>query len=149
MSLKDRISQDMKEALRAKDAERLGAIRLLQAAIQQREVDERTTLDDTEVISVADKLIKQSREAAAQFSRGGRPDLVDKENLDIAVWQAYLPEPLDDETLDALIGDALAEAAATSMRDMGKVMGLLKPKLQGRADMGAVSRKVKARLGAG
>lgn len=148
MSLKDRINRDMKEALRAKDQERLGAIRMLRAAIQRREVDERTTLNDAEVTLMVDKLIKQSREATEQFTKGGREDLVAKENRDIAVWQAYLPEPLADEELDKLIADAVAEAGAASMKDMGKVMGLLKPKVQGRADMGKVSGKVKARLGA-
>lgn len=149
MSLKERISQDMKDALRSRDGERLRAIRLLQAAIQQREVDDRITLDDTRVISVVEKLIKQSREAADQFAKGGRNDLVDKETHDIDVWQAYMPEQLGDDELDSLITDALAEAEASSMKDMGKVMGLLKPRLQGRADMGKVSAKVKAKLSAG
>ncbi|MFQ6023655.1 MAG: GatB/YqeY domain-containing protein [Acidiferrobacterales bacterium] len=149
MSLKDRISQDMKDALRAKDRDRLGAIRLLQAAIQRRELDERTTLDDATVALVAEKLIKQSRDAVEQFSKGGREDLVAKENRDIAVWQAYLPEQLADAELDALIADVVAETGAASTKDMGRVMGVLKPKVQGRADMGKVSGKVKARLSAG
>lgn len=147
MGLKETITEDMKKALRAKDTERLGAIRMLLAAIQRREVDERTTLDDAAVMAVAEKLIKQSREAVSQFERGGRADLVDKENREIAVWQAYLPEPLDDQALDKLVRDALAETSAESMRDMGKVMGVLKPKLQGRADMSKVSQLVKTLLG--
>jgi uncharacterized protein YqeY len=147
MGLKETITEDMKNALRAKDTERLGAIRLLLAAIQRREVDERTTLDDAAVMAVAEKLIKQSREAASQFEQGGRADLADKENREIAVWQAYLPEPLDDQALDKMVRDALTETSAESMRDMSKVMGALKPKLQGRADMARVSKMVKTRLG--
>jgi uncharacterized protein YqeY len=147
MGLKETITEDMKNALRAKDTERLGAIRLLLAAVQRREVDERTTLDDAAVMAVAEKLIKQSREAVTQFEQGGRADLVDKENREIAVWQAYLPEPLDDQALDKMVRDALAETSAESMRDMGKVMGVLKPKLQGRADMARVSKMVKTLLG--
>lgn len=139
----------MKDALRAKDRDRLGAIRLLLAAIQRRELDERTTLDDATVALVAEKLIKQSRDAVEQFSKGGREDLVAKENRDIAVWQAYLPEQLADAELDALIADVVAETGAASTKDMGRVMGVLKPKVQGRADMGKVSGKVKARLSAG
>ncbi len=139
----------MKNALRAKDTERLGAIRFLLAAVQRREVDERTTLDDVAVMAVAEKLIKQSREAVTQFEQGGRVDLADKEKREIAVWQAYLPEPLDDQALDKMVRDALAEASASSMKDMGKVMSVLKPNLQGRADMAAVSKMVKALLGGG
>lgn len=149
MGLKQTITEDMKNALRAKDTERLGAIRFLLAAVQRREVDERTTLDDVAVMAVAEKLIKQSREAVTQFERGGRVDLADKEKREIAVWQAYLPEPLDDQALDKMVRDALAEASASSMKDMGKVMSVLKPKLQGRADMAAVSKMVKALLGGG
>ena len=149
MGLKETITEDMKKALRARDTERLGAIRLLLAAVQRREVDERTTLDDAAVMAVAEKLIKQSREAVTQFEQGGRADLVDKENREIAVWHAYLPEPLDDQALDKMVRDVLAETSASSMKDMGKVMGVLKPKLQGRADMAAVSKMVKTRLGGG
>ena len=149
MGLKQTITEDMKNALRAKDTERLGAIRFLLAAVQRREVDERTTLDDAAVMAVAEKLIKQSREAVTQFEQGGRVDLADKEKREIAVWQAYLPEPLDDQALDKMVRDALAEASASSMKDMGKVMSVLKPKLQGRADMAAVSKMVKALLGGG
>ncbi len=149
MSLKQTISQDMKDALRARDARRLSAIRLLRAAIQRRELDTRTTLEDPDVRSVVEKLIKQSRDAAQQFVDGGRQDLVDKENSDIAVWQAYMPAQLTDEELDELICDALTQTGATTMKEMGKVMGVLKPKLQGHADMGKVSAKIKARLGSG
>lgn len=149
MGLKQTITEDMKNALRAKDTERLGAIRFLLAAVQRREVDKRTTLDDVAVMAVAEKLIKQSREAVTQFEQGGRVDLADKEKREIAVWQAYLPEPLDDQALDKMVRDALAEASASSMKDMGKVMSVLKPKLQGRADMAAVSKMVKALLGGG
>jgi uncharacterized protein YqeY len=149
VSLKQRISQDMKDALRARDQQRLNAIRLLHAAIQRREVDTRTTLDDPDIISVVEKLIKQSRDAAQQFTDGGRQDLADKENREIAVWEAYMPAQLTDDELDALIADALAQTGAASMKEMGKVMGVLKPQLQGRADMGQVSAKVKAKLSSG
>ena len=146
VSLKERISQDMKDALRARDQQRLNAIRFLLAAIQRREVDTRTTLDDPDIISVVEKLIKQSRDAAQQFIDGARQDLADKENREIAVWEAYMPAQLTDAELDALIADALAQTGAASMKEMGKVMGVLKPQLQGRADMGQVSAKVKAKL---
>ncbi len=147
MGLKETITEDMKKALRAKDTERLGAIRMLLAAVQRRELDERTTLDDAAVMAVAEKLIKQGREAATLFEQGGRVDLVDKENREIVVWQAYLPEPLDHQALEKMVRDALAEASASSMKDMGKVMSVLKPKLQGRADMASVSKIVKTLLG--
>lgn len=146
VSLKERISQDMKDALRARDQQRLNAIRFLLAAIQRREVDTRTTLDDPDIISVVEKLIKQSRDAAQQFIDGARQDLADKENREIAVWEAYMPAQLTDDELDALIADALAQTGVASMKEMGKVMGVLKPQLQGRADMGQVSAKVKAKL---
>lgn len=146
MSLKERISEDMKAAMRAKDQARLGTIRMLQAAIQRKEVDERITLDDDQVMAVVEKMIKQSRDAAEQFTQGGRPELAEKENQDIAVWQHYLPEPLSEEEIAGMIKAAIAETGASNMKDMGKVMGVLKPKLQGRADMGAVSGKIKAAL---
>ena len=148
MSLKQRINEDMKTAMRAKDQARLDSIRMLMAAIQRREVDERITLDDTQVMAVIEKMIKQSRDAVDQFAKGGRPDLVDKENRDIAILKAYLPEPLSEAEIDNLIAGAIAEAGATSVKDMGKVLASLKPKLQGRADMGKVSGKVKQRLAA-
>lgn len=146
MSLKDRITQDMKDAMRAKDSARLESIRMLMAAIQRREVDERITLDDTQVMSVIEKIIKQSREAADQFAKGGRQDLVDKENRGIAVWQSYLPMPLSEAEIDQLVAQAISESGATTIKDMGKVVASLKSKVAGRADMGKVSGKVKERL---
>lgn len=146
MSLKERIQTDMKDAMRAKDEPRLGVIRMLRAAIQRREVDEQIELDDAGVVSVVQKLIKQGQDAAGQFDKGGRDDLASKELADIEVLKAYLPEQLSDAEIDTLIADAISETGASGMRDMGKVMGVLKPKLQGRADMGAVSGKIKAKL---
>lgn len=137
----------MKAALRAKDESRLGVIRMLRAAIQRREVDERTELDDEGVLGVIQKQIKQSQDAASQFKQGGRDDLVARELADVEVLQAYLPEQLSDPEIDALVTEAISDSGAESMRDMGKLMGLLKPRLQGRADMGAVSAKIKAKLG--
>lgn len=147
MSLKEKIKDDVTQAMRAKDTARLSPLRLLQAAIQRREVDERITLDDTQVLAVIEKLVKQSREAVDQFLKGARQDLVDKENSDIAVWQAYLPQPLSEAEVDKLIAEAISATGATSMKDMGKVMGQLKPKLQGRADMAKVGSKIKTLLG--
>lgn len=149
MSLKERITQDMKLALRARDPGRLRAIRLLQAAIQRQEIDERTMLDDAGVAATMQKLIKQSQDALEQFARAGRDDLVKREKDDIAVWQSYLPEPLSNAELAELISEAIAETGASSMKDMGKVMGALKSKAQGRADMGKLSAQVKAKLGTG
>lgn len=147
MSLKDRIQDDLKQAMREKNQPRVDSLRLLTSAIKQREVDERITLDDTQVLSAVDKLIKRSRESIEQYGKGGRDDLVAKEQADIAVWQAYLPQPLTAAEIDQLIGEAMKAAGASSVKDMGKVMGLLKPKLQGRADIAQVSAQVKARLG--
>lgn len=147
MSLKDRIQDDLKQAMREKNQPRVDSLRLLTSAIKQREVDERITLDDTQVLSAVDKLIKRSRESIEQYGKGGRDDLVAKEQADIAVWQAYLPQPLTAAEIDQLIGEATKAAGASSVKDMGKVMGLLKPKLQGRADIAQVSAQVKARLG--
>lgn len=148
MSLKEQINNDLKAAQRAKDQARVDTLRLLNAAIQRREVDERIQLDDTQVLAIAEKLIKQSREAIEQYEKGGRADLVEKENRDIAVWQQYLPKQLGDAEIDQLIADAIAATGAVSVKDMGKLMAELKPKLAGRADMGKVSAKVKTRLGA-
>jgi len=148
VSLKDKIAEDMKAAMRAKDQARLVTIRMLQAAIQRREVDERIKLDDSQVLSVVEKLIKQSRDAADQFIKGGRQELADKENQDIAVWQAYMPAQLSEQELDTLIKDAISATGASDIKDMGKVMGWLKPKIQGKADMGQVSGKIKAALSA-
>lgn len=147
MSLKERITEDMKAAMRAKDSERLGTIRMITAAIKQREVDERIQLDDTQVLSVLEKMIKQRKESVAQFTSGGREDLVAKENKEIELLQTYMPAQLSEAELDALIADALARSGATSIKDMGKAMGLLKQSAQGRADMGVVSAKLKAKLG--
>lgn len=147
MSLRDTISQDMKAAMRARDEARLGSLRMLWAAIQRREVDERITLDDAQVLAVTEKQIRQSREAVEQFQKGNRPDLAEKENRDIAVWSAYLPAQASDDEIDKLVSEAISITGAASIKDMGKVVGILKTKLQGRADMGKVSAKVKARLG--
>jgi len=147
MSLKERIQQHIKEAMRAKDKQRLGAIRLITAAIKQREVDERIELDDTQVIAVLDKMAKQRRESISQFEKASRDDLIAQENFELELIQSYLPEQLGEDEINALIGDALQSTGAASIKDMGKVMGQLKPKLQGRADMATVSALIKARLG--
>ena len=147
MGLKDRITDDMKAALKAGDKERLGTIRLALAAIKQREVDERITLDDAQVLAVLDKMIKQRREAITQFHSGGRADLVAKETAEIGVLQGYLPAQLSEAELDELIAQSIAAAGATSVKDMGKVMALVKPKAQGRADLGLVSARIKQKLG--
>ena len=148
MALKDRIKRDTVDAMRAKDAVKLSALRMLSAAIQRREVDERITLDDSQVMAAIEKLIKQSRESIEQYEKGARADLVAKERADVAVWQAYLPQPLTDAEIDTLIADAITATGATSIKDMGKVMGALKPRLAGRADMGQVGAKIKSRLDA-
>ncbi len=145
-ALKSRIQQDMKTALKAGDKRRLGAVRLLLAAIQQREVDERISLDDAGVLAVIDKMLKQRRDSLGQYRDAGREDLADQEAFEIEVLGQYQPEPLSESEIDALIGKAIADSGAQGMRDMGKVMGLLKPALQGRADLGAVSAEVKRRL---
>jgi uncharacterized protein len=147
-SLKDRVTEDMKNAMRAKDSERLGTIRMITSAIKQREVDERITLDDAQVLSVIEKMIKTRKESIAQFQSGGREDLVAKEQKEVDLLQAYMPEQLSEADLDKLIADAIAESGATSIKEMGKAMALIKQKAAGRADMGAVSAKLKAKLGA-
>lgn len=147
MSLKTRIGEDMKAALRARAAERLSAIRLLLAAIKQREIDERTELDDSGVVAVVDKLIKQRRDSISQYVAAGRQDLADRERLELDVLAAYLPQPLAAEEISALVHQAIGETGASTARDMGKVMNWLKPRLAGRADMTAVSAQVKAALG--
>ena len=146
MALRERIQEDMKAAMRASERERLGTIRLVLAALKQREVDERITLDDTQVLAVLEKMVKQRRESIAQFQAGGRADLVAKENAELDVIQGYMPAPLDDAALDALINDALAQTGASSIKDMGKVMAVVKAGAAGRADMAAVGARVKARL---
>jgi uncharacterized protein len=146
MPLKDKITEDMKSAMRAGEKERLATIRLLLSGIKQREVDERITLDDGQVLSVVEKMIKQRKEAIAQFEAGGRADLVAKESAEIAILQTYLPAQLSDPEIDALIAEAIASTGAASIKDMGKVMGAVKAKAQGRADMGVVSARIKQKL---
>jgi uncharacterized protein YqeY len=146
MALKERITEDMKAAMKAADKERLGTIRLALAAIKQREVDERITLDDAQVLAVLDKMIKQRREAIAQFQSGGRADLVAKETAEIGVLQAYLPSQMSEAEIDELIAQSIAATGASSVKDMGKVMALVKPKAQGRADLGLVSARIKQKL---
>jgi uncharacterized protein YqeY len=148
MSLKERITQDMKDAMRSGEKERLGITRMLQAAIKQREVDERIALDDSQVLAVIEKMIKQRKEAITQFEAGGRADLAEKEGAEIKLLQGYLPEQLSQADLEALVAAAIAETGAASVKDMGKVMGLVKTRAAGRADMGAVSALIKAKLGA-
>ena len=148
MSLKQQITDDMKTALREGDKRRLGVIRMALAAIKQKEVDERIdSLDDAQVIAVIEKMIKQRRDSVSQYQKGGRDDLVAQEQYEIEVLTPYLPEQLSDDEIEALIDEAIAATGAASMKDMGRVMGMLKPKLAGRADMGAVSARIKARLG--
>jgi len=144
--LKDKLQQDMKDALRGGDKRSLGVIRLILAAIKQREVDERIELDDAQVTSVLDKMAKQRRDSLEQYEKAGRDDLAEQETFELDLLKAYLPEQLGEAEIDALIDDAIQSTGANSMKDMGKVMGQLKPKLQGRADMGAVSGRIKARL---
>jgi hypothetical protein len=146
--LKTRINDDMKAAMRAKEKERLGVIRLILAAIKQREVDERIELDDTQVLAVLDKMVKQRRDSIEQFVKAGREELADKERFELDLIQGYMPAALSEAELDAIIKEAVAAVGASSMQDMGKVMAELKPKIQGRADMGQVSQKVKAAIGA-
>ncbi|EYS97809.1 glutamyl-tRNA amidotransferase [Cupriavidus sp. SK-4] len=148
MSLKARISEDMKTAMRARETERLGTIRLLLAAIKQREVDERVELDDTAVLAVVEKLIKQRKDSISQFQQAGRNDLADKESAEVEVLKAYMPAALSDEEVAAEVQQAVAATGAAGPQDMGKVMGVLKGKLAGRADMTAVSALVKAALAA-
>ena len=145
-TLKDRITEDMKAAMRAGEKERLGTIRMLQAAIKQREVDERITLEDVQVLAVIEKMVKQRKESIAQFEQGGRADLAAKEQSEIAQLQDYLPAQLSDAEVDALIREAIATTGAASIKDMGKVMGAVKARAAGRADMGAVSARIKAAL---
>ena len=147
MTLKERITDDMKTAMRAGEKDRLGLIRMLQAAIKQREVDERIQLDDAQTLSVIEKMIKQRKESIAQFQSGGREDLVAKENAEIVVLQGYLPAQLSEGELDAIIREAIASTGAASVKDMGKVMAIVKQKAAGRADMGAVGARIKAALG--
>lgn len=146
MSLKERIQDDMKSAMRARETARLSAIRMLIAAIKQREIDDRTELDDAAVMATVEKLVKQRREAATQYEAGNRPELAANERFEAEILSAYLPAALSDAELDAAITAAVAESGAAGPGDMGRVMAILKPQLAGRADMSEVSRKVRARI---
>ena len=146
MALKDTLQQDMKTAMRGGDKPKLGVVRLILAAIKQREVDERIELDDTQITVVLDKMSKQRRDSLEQYEKAGREDLAAQERFELDIIQTYLPEPLDEAEIDSLIRAAIEATGAASMKDMGKVMGQLKDKLQGRADMGAVSGKIKSQL---
>ncbi len=148
MTLKERITEDMKSAMRAGEKDRLSVIRMLTSAIKQREVDERIVLDDAQVLSVIEKLVKMRRESVAQFEAGGRPELAAKENAEIELLQAYLPAQLSAAELDDLVRAAIATSGAASVKDMGKVMALVKSQAAGRADMSDVSARIKALLGA-
>ena len=148
MTLKDQIQQDTKDALRAGDRDRLSVLRMAMAAIKQREVDERVEMTDPDVLAVLEKMVKQRRESVSQYEAGGRRDLADKERSEIEVLKADLPEPMSDANLDGLIAELVAESGAESVRDMGKVMGLLKARAQGRVEMGAASARVRKALGA-
>jgi uncharacterized protein len=145
-SLKEQITSDMKDAMRAKAKERLGTIRLILAGIKQREVDERIELNDEQVLAVLDKMVKQRRDSIAQYRDAGRDELAAIEEAELVIIQHYLPEALSEAEIDKMIDEAISNSGAESMKDMGKVMGVLKPKVQGRADMGAVSARIKARL---
>lgn len=147
-NLKQQIQEDMKSAMRAKDSERLKVIRMLMAAIKQNEIDNKTTLDDAQVLSVIDKMIKQRRDSYEQFKAGQREDLANKEKFEITILQSYLPKPLSEQEIEDLIATAIKVADAKSMQDMGKVMAIIKLKAQGRADIGKISAKVKALLAA-
>ena len=146
-TLKERINDDVKAAMRAQDKRRLGALRLVTAAIKQREVDERIELDDAQVLSVLEKMVKQRKESIAQYQQANRQDLVDQETFELEILQAYLPAQFSEAEVDAVVAEVIAATGASSIKDMGKVMGQLKGRLQGQADMGAVGAKVKARLG--
>jgi uncharacterized protein YqeY len=146
MPLRDQVNEDMKAAMKAREAEKLAAIRLLLAALKQREVDERITLDDAAVIAVVEKMIKQRKDSISQYEKAARQDLADKEKYEISVIEKYLPQQLSQAEIDAIIAEAIASTGAKGAADMGKVMGVVKPRLAGRADMGKVSGLVKAKL---
>jgi uncharacterized protein YqeY len=146
MPLREQLNEDMKAAMKAREAEKLGALRLLLAAVKQREVDERITLDDTGVIAVIDKMIKQRKDSISQYEKAQRQDLADKEKFELGILEAYLPQQLSADEVDAAIGEAIAATGAKSPADMGKVMAIVKPRLAGRADMGKVSALVKTKL---
>jgi len=146
MPLREQLTEDMKTAMKAREAERLGAVRLILAAVKQREVDERITLDDAGVIAVIEKMIKQRKDSISQFEKAARQDLADKEKFELSILEAYLPQQLSQAEVDAIIGEAVASTGAKSPADMGKVMAAVKPRLAGRADMGKVSALVKGKL---
>ena len=145
-ALKTRINDDVKTAMRSKDKERLGTLRLLTAAIKQIEVDKRIELDDQQVVAVIEKMLKQRKDSIEQFEKAGRNELAEIEIKEVAILKEFMPEQMSDADVDALIDEAIASTGAETMKDMGKVMGILKPKLAGKADMGAVSGKIKAKL---
>jgi len=146
MALREQLNEDIKTAMKARDSERLGALRLLSAAAKQREVDERITLDDAALIAIVEKEIKKRRESIAQYEKAQRQDLVDKEKFEISVIEVYLPKQLSQAEVEAIVAEAVASTSAKGPADMGKVMGVVKPKLAGKADMGKVSALVKAKL---
>ncbi|MDA3921812.1 MAG: GatB/YqeY domain-containing protein [Salinisphaera sp.] len=146
MSLKDQLQDDMKSAMRARDKERLTVIRMALAAVKQREIDDATVLDEPQVLAVIEKMVKQRRDAETQYQDADRPELADAEAAEIAVLEHYLPAQLSDAEIDTMIDSAISEAGATSMKDMGQVMGQLKPKIQGQADMAVVSQRLKTKL---
>ncbi len=145
-SIKQRLQEDMKTAMRARDQAKLGVIRFILAAIKQQEVDQRITLDDAQTIAILEKLVKQRRDSIQQFQNANRDDLVKKETFELGIVQEYLPEPLSEEALNQIIQNALKESGAASIKEMGKVMAIIKPQVQGRADMGNVSAKIKTLL---
>ncbi len=146
MALREQLNEDIKAAMKAREQEKLAALRLMLSAVKQREVDERITLDDAGVISVVEKMIKQRKDSIAQFEKAARQDLADKEKFEIGVIEAYLPQQLSQGEIDAIVAEAIAATGAKSAADMGKVMGVVKPKLAGRADLGKVSALVKTKL---
>jgi uncharacterized protein YqeY len=146
MTLRDRVQEDVKTAMKAREAERLGTLRLLTAAMKQREVDERITLDDAGVVAVIEKMLKQRKDSVAQYEQAGRQDLADAEKREMAILQAYLPQQMAESEIAAVVAEAVAATGAKGPADMGKVMGVVKPKVAGRADMGRVSALVKAKL---
>jgi len=146
MPLREQLNEDLKSAMKAREAERLAALRLMLAAVKQREVDERVTLDDAGVVAVVEKMIKQRKDSIAQYEKAARQDLADKEKYEISVIEAYLPKQMSQPEIEAAVAEALTQAGARTPADMGKVMAVLKPRLAGRADMGKVSALVKARL---
>lgn len=144
--LRKHIQDDIKDAMRSKDSKRLSVLRMLTAAIKQREIDERINLDEVQILSVIDKMIRQRREAQEQFKNAGRIDLAEKEQYEILVLQHYLPEPLSNDEIEKIIADAITQSKAQSIKDLGKVIAIIKPKVQGRADIGQISAKIKSML---